>query len=59
MLLEHNSQRIGTADAHHGLRNGINGAHLVLLVIIVHQLGNNLCIGLGIEGIPLTKQLIL
>ena len=58
IIFKHHSQRIGTADTHHGMVDGIHRGTQVFLVIIVYQLDRHLGVGLGIELITFPQQLI-
>ena len=56
IVTEHQLQRIGSANTHHGFRNGINGTEFILLVVIIHQLDRYLCIGLAVKCITMLQQ---
>ena len=56
---EHNSQRVGAADADHGVVDGIYRCAQIFFVIIVYQLDCYLCVCRGIELIALANKLIL
>ena len=57
IIPEHQSQCIGTAYSDHGSRDGVDRPDFVLLIIIVHQLDDDFCVGLGIEGVAVAQEL--
>ena len=59
IILEHQLQRVGAADADHGLGDRVDGADLILLVVVVHQLDGHFCVRLAVELIAVLEQLVL
>ena len=53
IILEHHFQAIAAPHPHHRLGDGVDGAHPVLFVVIVHQLDKDFCVGLAVKGIVL------
>ena len=58
IILEHDRKGIGTTDTYHGMCDGIHRCSLIFLVIIIDQLDCYLGIGLRIESIAFTGELI-
>ena len=58
IVLEHDRQGIGAADAHHAAGHGLHRASLVLVVVVVDQLGGDLGVGLAVEGVAVLDQLL-
>ena len=59
IILEHQLQRVRAADTDHGLGDRVDGADLVLLVIIIHQLDGHFRVRLAVELIAVLEQLVL
>ena len=57
IVTEHQLQSIGTTDTNHCLRNGIDGAKVILLIIVINQFNNYFRIGLAVERIAMFQQL--
>ena len=57
IIAEHHFQRIRAAHTHHGFGNGVNGAQIILFIVIVHQLDQHLGVGLAVEGVAVFQQL--
>ena len=59
IVLEHHRQRVRAAHAHHRLGQRVDGAHLVLFVVVIDSLDEYLGIRLRIEAVPLADHLRL
>ena len=57
IVTEHQLQSIGTTDTNHCLRNGIDGAKVILFIIVINQFNNYFRIGLAVERIAMFQQL--
>ena len=58
IVLEHHRQRVGAADAHHGMVDGVHRGALVFLVVIIDELHRHLGVGGGIKAVALFGQLV-
>ena len=58
VVRKEHGQRVGAADAHHAAGECVDGAALILLVVVVHELDGDLGIRLGLEAIAVLLQLL-
>ena len=59
VIFKHHRQGIRTADADHGMVDGIHRGALVFLIIIVNEFYSHFRVCLRVKGIALSQQLIL
>ena len=58
IVLKHHRQRVGAANAHHGVVDGVHRGALVFLVVIVDEFHRHLGVGGGIKAVALFGQLV-
>ena len=57
-VLEHNAERIRTADTNHSSCDSVRGTKIVLLIVVVNEFNGYLCIGLRLELVALLDKLL-
>ena len=57
VVLEHDLQRVAAPHPHHRLGDGVHRAHLVLFIIVVHQLNDHFRVRLAVKYVAVLQQL--